>query len=353
MAFKDIYQQIEAQYGAKAEKPREIKKSLGKDDFLRIMITQMKHQDPTNPFKAEQMASEMAQFASVEQLQNVNQSLQKMSQQNVPLERMALTNLIGKMVTTNRGLFSHSDGSKDVLSFHLPKDAATSQILVQSESGEMILQKEIGPFKAGEQSFIWDGMKSNLQPARAGNYVFKVQAVDEMGVNLPLSDVKKGLVVGISFEGTEPYLLVGDAKNQERVPVRSLSQVEETRTVGSLKPLGEEVSGAKGDIRNPRNLGKGTDASASGLANQRGGVRQGGSGGSAVGSGDQLPTMGAAEAAAQRKKFFSFTKGVGSKKLDISTSSPEVQAAIQKYQEGLEEGQKMEKGFPNGLQEGR
>src|SRR5436189_6449824 len=93
--FGEVWNNIQAKYGAKAEKPREIKKTLGKDDFLRIMITQMRHQDPTQPFKAEQFASEMAQFTSVEQLQNLNQGLAKMANANQPLERLAMTNLIG------------------------------------------------------------------------------------------------------------------------------------------------------------------------------------------------------------------------------------------------------------------
>ena len=43
------------------------------------MINQLKNQDPTNPFKAEQMATELAQFTSVEQLQNVNQNIGQLS----------------------------------------------------------------------------------------------------------------------------------------------------------------------------------------------------------------------------------------------------------------------------------
>src|SRR3954467_1313029 len=118
--FGEVYNQIMTRYGEKTEKPREAKKTLGKDDFLRIMVTQMKNQDPTNPFKAEQMATEIAQFTSVEQLQNVNQNLNKMAAQNKPLENMAMTNLIGKTVTIDRERFPHLEGQPEALTFNLP-----------------------------------------------------------------------------------------------------------------------------------------------------------------------------------------------------------------------------------------
>src|SRR3954451_19142441 len=121
--FGDVLQKIQTKYGAKPEKQREIKKTLGKDDFLRIMITQLKNQDPTSPFKAEQMATEMAQFTSVEQLQNVNQNLGKLQNTQQPLERLAMTNMIGKVVTIDRERFQHVEGQNESLSFNLPKDA--------------------------------------------------------------------------------------------------------------------------------------------------------------------------------------------------------------------------------------
>ena len=55
------------------------------------MITQMKNQDPTKPFNADEMAAQMAQYASVEQLQNVNQNIQKLQADNKTVERMAMT----------------------------------------------------------------------------------------------------------------------------------------------------------------------------------------------------------------------------------------------------------------------
>lgn len=224
--FGDVLKNIQAKYGARAEKPREIKKTLGKDDFLRIMLTQMRHQDPTNPFKAEQMATEMAQFTSVEQLQNLNQGMQKMSTQNQPLERLAMTQLIGKQITVDRDRFTHIEGQNEILSFHLPKPSSQVKIVVMSEAGEVVMDKDIGPQKTGENSFTWDGMKNGVIPAKNGNYILRVEAKDENGTAIQIDSLRKVRVVGVSFEGSEPILLVGDNRTQEKVTMKNVIRIE-------------------------------------------------------------------------------------------------------------------------------
>lgn len=224
--FGDVLKNIQAKYGARAEKPREIKKTLGKDDFLRIMLTQMRHQDPTNPFKAEQMATEMAQFTSVEQLQNLNQGMQKMATQNQPLERLAMTQLIGKQITVDRDRFAHIEGQNEVLSFHLPKPSSQVKIVVMSESGEVVMDKDIGAQEIGENSFTWDGMKNGVLPAKNGNYILRVEAKDENGLAIQTDSMRKVRVVGVSFEGSEPVLLVGDNRTQDKVTMKNIIRIE-------------------------------------------------------------------------------------------------------------------------------
>lgn len=230
--FGEVLNQIQAKYGTKTEKPREIKKTLGKDDFLRIMLTQMRHQDPTNPFKAEQMAAEMAQFTSVEQLQNLNQGMQKMATQNQPLERLAMTQLIGKQITVDRDRFAHVEGQKDVLSFHLPKPASDVRIVVISEVGEVVMEKSLGAQKQGENSHTWDGLKNGVLPAKSGNYVLRVEAKDESGLSIQTNPLHKVKVVGVSFEGSEPILLVGDHQRQDKIGMKNVVRIE-SEEVGS------------------------------------------------------------------------------------------------------------------------
>lgn len=307
--FGEIYDQIQAKYGAKPEKPREIKKSLGKDDFLRIMLTQMKNQDPTNPFKAEQMATEVAQFTTVEQLQNVNQNLTKMSTQNRPLEQMAMTNMIGKTITIDRQRFPHMEGQNESLSFNLPRDAATVKLAIVSEGGETVLEKELGSQKAGEVSFAWDGFKSNTLPAKGGNYMLRVEAKNDKGQNIESNPQAKAQVIGVSFEGNEPVFLVGNAQHHDKVTMRNIVRVD------------QETGQGKGQS------------------------------GAAVAPVEQNT--------AQTPNFFSFQKGVGSGNISPS-SLPTIQAAAhvnpQQAQlgvspQGSPELPPEEKGFPNGLKD--
>jgi flagellar basal-body rod modification protein FlgD len=52
---------------------------MGKDEFVKLLITQMKNQDPMNPMDGKDLAAQLAQFSSVEQLININTKLDGLS----------------------------------------------------------------------------------------------------------------------------------------------------------------------------------------------------------------------------------------------------------------------------------
>ncbi len=224
--FGEVWNNIQAKYGARPEKPREIKKALDKDDFLRIMVTQMKHQDPLEPFKAEKFAAELAQFTSVEQLQNLNNNIVKMTKQNQPMEKMAMTNLIGKSIQIDKERFGHTEKTQENLGFQLTKDASKVKVTVISEAGEPVFEKELGETKAGDQGFVWDGLKRDGGLAKDGSYLFRVSATDEHGVPIPISTKSQAQVIGVSFEGAEAQLLVGDPTKPEKVSFKNVSRID-------------------------------------------------------------------------------------------------------------------------------
>jgi flagellar basal-body rod modification protein FlgD len=226
--FKEVWQQIQTQYGKKPAAIEGRKNSLDKDDFLKIMITQMRHQDPTKPFEADKLGAEMAQITSVEQLTNLNQALGKMSTQNKPLERLAMTSMIGKTVTVDQSRFNHIQGQNASLSFDLPIKSQNVEVELISERGETVYREDLGEMVPGRRSFVWDGKGDSGFPAPAGNYFLRVIATNERGVSVPVSSQQKTQVMGISFQGEEPVLLVGDSKNQRRITMENVVQIEES-----------------------------------------------------------------------------------------------------------------------------
>jgi flagellar basal-body rod modification protein FlgD len=82
----------EEKSGLKGIEVRSLPKQLGKDDFLKLLLTQLSQQDPTNPMKDQDFIAQMAQFSSLEQMKNISTGISKMeSRQNFAL--------VGKLIS--------------------------------------------------------------------------------------------------------------------------------------------------------------------------------------------------------------------------------------------------------------
>jgi len=313
--FGDVWNKIMAQNGGAFDKPREAKKTLGKDDFLKLMITQMKYQDPSKPFEMEKMGSELAQLSNMEQLQNLNTTLKQMVTKDQPLERLAMTNLIGKSVVVDRDRFPHTEGSTEALHFSLPQDAKQVSVAVVDASGEVLVEQELGPQKKGENGFSWDGKKANSLPAKTGDYSLMVRALDMKGTPMALPKNVNAPVVGVSYEGKEPVLLVGSPNSPDKIALKQVVKIiDHGPSMGSLLPGAQPISQVG-------QVGQGVAPASSG------------------------------------QNFFTFEKGVGSANVDSSRLSVDAKKALELYEQQAREaaqqadGAEGERGFPNGIAE--
>ncbi|MCL2295243.1 MAG: flagellar hook assembly protein FlgD [Spirochaetes bacterium] len=91
---------------------------LGKEDFLKILITQLTHQDPTNPMEDREFIAQMAQFSMLEQMTNMSRDFNRLH--NVIASSQAI-NLIGKTVQVSDGDRVVIGRVEEVLGFEHPQ----------------------------------------------------------------------------------------------------------------------------------------------------------------------------------------------------------------------------------------
>lgn len=238
----EILERISREYGRPEEKQREAVKKLGKDEFFKIMVTQIQHQDPLKPYNNEEMAAQMAQFTSLEQMVNVNQNLEKLAQAQQPIANMGAANLIGKYVTADASRVRHTEGKYSDLKFELPNDAAKVHVALLNERGETIREFDQENAKKGPVSIQWDGKKSNNMAAPTGTYLMQIGAQDERGRQIQVQTAKTDIVHGVAFEGKETVLLVGDLKNPTKLMLSNVSKIVDTHS-GVASGAAPSVSG--------------------------------------------------------------------------------------------------------------
>ena len=130
--------------------------ALGKDDFLMLMVEQLKNQDPMNPQDATEFTAQLAQYSSLEQLFNVNDNLENMRQNGAEMQRMSALSMIGRQVVTRSSEFDFS-GSPVQLGYKLDAGADNVEITIKDASGAVVATLPGTEMSAGQHFFAWDG----------------------------------------------------------------------------------------------------------------------------------------------------------------------------------------------------
>ncbi len=193
--------------------PRKVKgvgnAELGKDAFFKLMLTQLKQQDPTNPLKSHEMAAQLAQFSSVEQLTNMNQTLTKMSQKGGENQQFEVLNLIGKNVSGDSGQIDrHKGDTEHAIEFKLASPAEKATITIKDEKGLAIKTYDLKDLKKGKNQLIWNGLHSDGNNARVGQYTAHIEARSK-GKKVAATTKFSGIVDGVKFTPKGPVLQIG------------------------------------------------------------------------------------------------------------------------------------------------
>jgi flagellar basal-body rod modification protein FlgD len=201
--------------------------TLGKDDFLRLMVAQLKNQDPLNPMNNTEFVAQTAQFTSLEQLQNINTTLEKLAGQSNTGGIAGASALLGKTVTVNGSPLALGSTGTATLAYALPTGAAAVAVRVFDQSGNAVRTMVVGQQGAGTHQLVFDGLDDNGKRLGAGSYTYQVVAANANGQSVPGVYTGAGQVTGINVEGNTLMLVVGN----QRVPLTAVAGVLNGGTV--------------------------------------------------------------------------------------------------------------------------
>ncbi len=143
--------------------------------FLKLLTTQLKNQDPLNPMDNAQMTSQLAQISTVDGIEKLNATLQKLVSSSVDGEAMQAAALVGHQVmVAGSGLQLGDSGAVGGLMLDAAADQVT--VTIKDPNGLVMRTLNLGDLDAGTHNFSWDGMTDASAQAVNGNYGISVAA---------------------------------------------------------------------------------------------------------------------------------------------------------------------------------
>jgi flagellar basal-body rod modification protein FlgD len=187
-------------------------KTLGKDDFLKLLLTQLQNQDPLQPVDNQAMIAQLAQFSSLEQMQGVADRLDTLLLAQTSANQMSTTSLVGREVTYRTDAVDWTPGSAPVgLQARLAANAGLTAV-IRDASGHAVRTLSLGAQEAGSVEISWDGKDDAGNPLPAGRYSVDLVAKDGAGNDVGAELRVHGRVRGVSFDGGTPLLLIGGSQ---------------------------------------------------------------------------------------------------------------------------------------------
>lgn len=199
---------------------------LGKDEFLQLLVTQLSNQDPLNPLDGQEFAAQLAQFSTVEQLVNINDTL-GVNNTNIDLLSQSTNagiaaGLIGQTIEAEGNAVNWSGEGDVPLSFDLGAAAASVTVTILDEAGNVVRTLDVGAMGEGEQTVDWDGTNTDGAAVEQGVYTFEVAATNADGEAVEATSVTRGTVDRVTFGLDGILLWLGDVP----VPLELVSGVE-------------------------------------------------------------------------------------------------------------------------------
>jgi len=193
---------------------------LGREDFLTLLVAQLRNQDPLSPLEPHEFAAQLAQFTSVEQLTTLNAAVVQQTEAARMAALLSETNLgaslIGRQVLAEGNQVTVSSSERGEVEVEVGSTGGQGTLRIFDQNGQEIASVDLGFMGSGRQTLA---LPADLA---AGTYTYSIEVMGEEDVPVPVVSYTSGVVDGVHFRNGEIVLRIGSME----VPLDALVEIQ-------------------------------------------------------------------------------------------------------------------------------
>lgn len=193
---------------------------LDKDDFLKLLLVELKYQDPTSPMDTEKILSQTSQLATLESSSNTNKALESLSASLLSSAQFSTVSAIGKIADTGSNGMVFEKGESPSFEIYFPDAITSGNVEIKDTDGNVVKTIPISPNEKGVYSFDWNGISDAGTGADSGVYYIEASYANPAGETLK---TRAGAypIESVRFEDGKSLLKLGSSY----VPFDSIQEI--------------------------------------------------------------------------------------------------------------------------------
>ena len=197
------------------------KKDLDREAFLKLLVAQLKHQDPLEPMEDVEFIGQLTQFSNLEQVMKTNDKLDDLSVATGAQISSQAINMAGRTVVVPGDQLTLGEEGDVELKVEVPSTIVGGEVAISNESGSIVRRISINPSNAGRGSVVWDGRDLNGERMPPGDYSVRAVGVTPSGSELEMGVLAPAKVDAVVWQDGVPMLRLFD----RLVPLSSVREV--------------------------------------------------------------------------------------------------------------------------------
>jgi flagellar basal-body rod modification protein FlgD len=197
------------------------KSKLGSQDFMKLLLTELKYQDPTAPMDTDKMLSQTSQLSALEAQTATKDAMTAMTAAFQASAGYSMASSIGRLANTGKDTVTLTDGIAASFDAYIPTNSAQASIIIKDGSGNLVKSNDFQNVSQGVITTTWDGTNAAGVKQPDGDYNVSIVYYDTNGA-AQTSKISTQPITAIRFTTAgNPELKVGSTY----MPASSIKEI--------------------------------------------------------------------------------------------------------------------------------